>query len=119
MAASWRNEGRGASKRLELGYCRLSATVDAPCSFHTSEACPPRVPYSLSQFAVDGGPAGIGRGYPGARREWAVRASKKSSLAAAWVRAGAMAAMRTYQEKYRSKYFVATPRNGFSQHRKP
>jgi hypothetical protein len=61
------------------------------------------------------GLAGLERGYPGLGWEWAARASKKSGLAAAWARVGAMAAMRTYQEKYRSRYFVATPRNGFSQ----
>ena len=43
-----------------------------------------------------------------------MRASKKSDLAAAWAGRGAMAAMRTYQEKYRRRCFVATPRNGFS-----
>jgi hypothetical protein len=64
------------------------------------------------------GPAGLGRAYPGLVVEYAARASKKSSRAAAPARAGAMAAMRTYQGKYRSRRFVATPRNGFSQQRK-
>ena len=61
------------------------------------------------------GLAGLGPGYPGLGWERAARAWKKSGLAAAWARVGAMAAMWTYQEKYRSRYFVATPRKGLSQ----
>jgi len=79
----------------------------------------PRIAYRLSHLVVDAASGWAGLLYPSLGLEWVAMASKENSFAAALLRVWAMAATRRYQEKYRSRYFVATPRNGRSQRRKP
>lgn len=64
---------------------------------------PSRIRYRLPHFAVDATSGLAGSLYPGMSSEWVAMASKESSLAAAPARVWAIAAIREYQEKYRSR----------------
>ena len=116
------NPDAGPGATLKLGHKpgrdHESGSNSNSSFFHVGAVGPLRISYRLSQFVVDAASSWSRPFYPGLIREWARSTSKKSSFAAAWARVWPRAAILRYQEKYRSRYFVATPRNRRSQIRK-